>query len=527
MSTYDPTYSSQMVEGEAPTHMRHIKSVIKDPAPTFMRMIVLEVISDPYIVDDNKISYWRHVLHVSNYHYSNLLPRNTVIAQRVKTSRVPTSQPMFLFPFFPSHLSLPCKPGEMVWAMFEDPNAKEKDLGFWFCRVSEPHIGDDVNHSHVGTKLDQTNVESLIGRSAGPKEPIYELRNGVATINGRGEKVTKDGTEIIDPPSVFNNIEVFEQLITTTDSSKLMQYESIPRFRKRPGDIAIEGSNNSLIVLGTDRPGPIADYTFLENLQPDEQNPGAIPSISGINATSKITGSAGSIDLVVGRGTLPSTGGTASSTISLVSSTTDKPEEIKKEIAKYPLEKVSPTEGDPDLINDRSRVLISQRTSVDSNFGTAGYNSKFQISDSSEGDAAVTIKTDKVRIIARSDISLIVSNFLYTPTSIDNMTPGYKLDETDQSKWASITIKTNGDIVFKPSEMGMIKLGGDDADRAILCTARPALSSSGGVESTPIATTGGGFVGTTGGNFDNDAVLGNKLPDLGTFASKVLVTASQ
>jgi len=516
MSTYDPTYASQMAEGEAPTHMRHIKSVVKDPASTFMRMIVLEVISDPYIVDDDKISYWRHILHVSNYHYSNLLPRNTIIAQRVKTARIPTSQPMFLFPFFPSHLSLPCKPGEMVWAMFEDPNAKEKDLGFWFCRVSEPHIGDDVNHTHVGTKLDQTNVESLIQRSAGGKEPVYELRNGVAAINGRGEKVTKDGTAIINPPSTFNNIEVFEQLITTTDASRLMQYESVPRFRKRPGDIAIEGSNNSLIVLGTDRPGPIADYTFLENLQPDEQNPGAIPNIAGINATSAITGSAGSIDLVAGRGILPATGGTPVSTISLLSSTTDKPQEIKKEIAKYPLEKVSPTEGDPDLINDRSRVLISQRTTVDSNFGTAGYNSQFKIGDSNEGDAAITIKTDKVRIIARSDISLIVTNFQYTPTSIDNTTAGYKADNTaDQTKWASITIKTNGDIVFTPSKEGYIKLGGDDAKKAIICTDYDAQPEKGQVKAKgplgPVLVTNDG------------ASFGSGATNQGKVATKILV----
>jgi len=516
MTIYDPTYASQMAEGEAPTHLRHIKSVVKDPASTFMRMIVLEVISDPYIVDDDKISYWRHVLQVSNYQYSNLLPRNAIIAQRIRTARIPVSQPIFLFPFFPSHLSLPCKPGEMVWAMFEDPNAKEKDLGFWFCRVTEPHIGDDVNHSHAATKLDQTNVQSLIQRSSGSQKIIYELTNGAATINANGEKVVKAGTEIISPPGGFNELEVFEQLITKTDSSKLMQYESVPRFRKRPGDIAIEGSNNSLIVLGTDRPGPIADYTFLENLQPNEQNPGAIPSISGINATSNITGSAGSIDLVVGRGILSTTGGTVASTTRLTSST-KKPEEVKKEIAKFPFEVVSPTEGDPDLVNDRSRILLSQRTSVDTNFGISNYNSQFKIADAPEGDASITIKTDKVRIIARSDISLIVTNFQYNPTSIDNTTAGYKADNVaDQTKWASITIKTNGDIVFTPSSEGYIKLGDDTADRALLCTDTPATLNQGKVLPTTTALSN-----TMGGKFG-----GTQIPGQGTWAKKILVTGA-
>jgi hypothetical protein len=271
-----------------------------------------------------------------------------------------------------------------------------------------------------------------------------------------------------------------------------------------------------LIVLGTDRPGPIADYTFLENLQPDEQNPGAIPNITGINATSAITGSAGSIDLVTGRGILPATGGTPVPTISLLSSTTDNPQEIKKEIAKYPLEKVSPTEGDPDLINDRSRVLISQRTAVDSNFGTAGYNSQFQIRDSNEGDAAITIKTDKVRIIARSDISLIVTNFQYTPTSIDNTTAGYKADNTtDQTKWASITIKTNGDIVFTPSKEGYIKLGGDDAKKAIICTDYDAQPEKGQVKAK--GPLGPVLVTNDGASFGSGAVNQGKV------ATKILV----
>jgi hypothetical protein len=39
----------------------------------------------------------------------------------------------------------------------------------------------------------------------------------------------------------------------------------------------------------------------------------------------------------------------------------------------------------------------------------------------------------------------------------------------------------------------------------------------------PIATTGGGFVGTAGGNTDDEAVNLVRAPDLGTFSTKVLI----
>jgi len=509
-------HPGQMVEGTAPSHVGHVKNMVPDPAATFMRMIVLDVITDPYIIDDNKISYWRHILQVTNYHYCNLLPRNAIIAQRVKSARVRVAQPMFLFPFFPSHLSLPCKPGEMVWAMFEDPNALEKDLGFWFCRITEPHITDDVNHTHPGGKFDQTNVLSLVQRSSGSEDEIvtYDMQNGVAVINSENERTVKAGTEIIDPPTLYKGIDVFDQLITRTDASKIVQYEPVPRFKKRPGDVVLEGSNNSLIVLGTDRQGPAAAYDFGDNLPKGTINPGPVPSILGINATSGISGSAGSIDLVVGRGTYSATNGTFVSTTRIVSVDTNH-EEIKKEIAKYPTKLVNGAEGDPDLINDRSRILISQRTSVDSNFGISGYNSQFQIGDSLEGDPAITIKTDKVRILARSDISLIVTNFDYNPASIDNSIPGFRSDNVDEQKWASITIKTNGDIVFTPSKEGYIKLGGDDAKKAIICTDYDAQPEKGEVKA--IGPLGPVLVTNDGASFGSGATNQGKV------ATKILV----
>lgn len=486
-----------------------IKSFIIEPLPTFKRMIVLDVVSDPAIIDENKLDYWRNVLKVTNWKFAKFLPRNTIIAQPAYAGITRISPVMFLFPFFPSHLALPCKPGEMVWTMFEDPNAAVKEIGYWFCRICEPHTIDDVNHTHHAAQLDHSIVPSIKKSMEGEDVTLYELRNGKTKTTQDGVKSTvKDSYTLVSKDE-----EVFEKLITQTDAASLMQYEPVPRFKKRPGDISLEGSNNTLIVLGTDRTSKAGDYDL------DASHParGIIPTV-----TKDFREAAGSIDLVAGRGMVPMTSGQYTITKKILDGS-----ELKKEILKN-INELSPDEGDMDLTSDRSRITIAQRTSPDNNFGLTEYfrkkysiNAKEEIADSNKGDAAIVIKSDKVRIIARSDISFIVTDYREN-NSIDGSNVPIKSSETSQN-WASITIRRNGDIIFTPSDRGVIKLGGDDAQRAILCTSYVAKNVEGTVKATPIATTAGGFVGTFGSNIDEGAAELKQLPDLGTFSMKVLI----
>jgi len=499
---------TKLSEGRISKLDEKIKSFIVEPLPAFVRMVVLEVISDPTILDDNKIDYFKNVLKVSNSRFAKILPRNSIVAQPANVGKTRITPAMFVFPFFPSHLALPCKPGEMIWVMFEDPNARIKEIAYWFCRIAEPHTIDDVNHTHHAAQLNDFDIDikkSMNGPGAGPA--TYELRNGK-------KQTTKDGVNFTVKDSntlETKDAEVFEKLITNTDAAALMQYESVPRFKKRPGDIAIEGTNNALIVLGTDRSSTIGDYEFIAS----HPNRGIIPAISR-----DLRGAAGSIDLVTGRGMTPFTGGNYT-----VTNRINDGQELKKEILKD-LNAIAASEGDPDLEQDRSRVLISQRTMADSKFNLADYlkekTSTIPIVDGSDGDASIVIKSDKVRIVARSDISFIVTDYVENQ-SIDGANVKIKNSTPDFNNWASITIRRNGDIIFTPSNKGVIKLGGDDATQAILCSSYIAKNKDGVVSATPIACTGGGFVGTAGGNIDLEAAELKQTPDLGSFSTKVLI----
>jgi len=456
----------------------------------FSRMIVIDVISDPNnIIDSKKIEYWGSVLKVSNLSYAEVLPRNTIIAKSIRDE----GNPMFVFPFFPSHLSLPCKSGETVWVMFEHPGASNVDIAYWFCKITELHHVDDVNHTHSPRISDESMFPGSISISKGEKK-FYELRNGQVSIKDGNRKTISSETYLKNgSENYLGKEEVFELLVTKTDSSQITQYESVPRFSKRPGDVVLEGTNNTLIVLGTDRTGPISNYSTETNLNLPHKVKVPMPLELDLSQ------SAGSIDLVAGRGQSDSTSGKIVSTTSIISATKDvKGKEIHKELGKSK-DDISKFEGDPDLKNDRSRVLISQRTKVDSNFDLKKYNDSFKdkghdISDSKSGDAAIVIKTDKIRIIARSDVEIIVmgNDVKKSPDGQD-----IKSQKDDHDEWASIVVATDGSIIFKPSKKGYIKLGSENASKALLCTDKDAIANNGNVSSPPVADTMGGFIGTS------------------------------
>lgn len=476
--------------------------------PAFYRFVVLETIFDPSIVDAAKVDYFEHALGVSNVHLAGVLPRNTIVARRVLTPGTAASTPaMFLFPFFPPTLSLPCQPGEHVWVMFENPTGTKNDLGYWMCRIVEPGFVEDVNHTHPPRGLDPSFSPGLKDQFEGTASPKYEFRNGRADEREDGRYT------IAETATLPGDETAYEQLMTQTDGGKLAVREAVPRYRKRPGDVAFEGTNNTLIVLGRDRNGAVAKYKTDDTTKAqvvdslpddDDQEPGA-----------------GAIDLVAGRGQTDATSGKEVDSTTIAGAPTGN-----KELGKSAAELV-PDEGNPSFLTDRSRVYIAQRTKVDKNFGLDVFNSelgkgtfqggdptKKDVKDSDKGDGAIVVKSDKVRLIARSDLEIVVTGYLTRDAK------GRLVEDSSEDSWAVVAIKANGDIVFRPAKKGYIKLGGDDADKGVVCTDNPVVAANGGVSGPPLLTTmGGSFAATTAGGDDNKAAI----PGQGKFANKVLI----
>jgi hypothetical protein len=82
--------------------------------------------------------------------------------------------------------------------------------------------------------------------------------------------------------------------------------------------------------------------------------------------------------------------------------------------------------------------------------------------------------------------------------------------DSKEGECAGIVIKSNGDVVFVPSTAGIVKLGGDDANIALLGldAGGGATNAGGTVASPPLITTMGGVLGIKGAH--------------GVFATKVM-----
>jgi len=499
--------NKHLAEGRAHEELKN-RSILEHGSrrdlPLFYRYVVLETIFDPSIIDDNKISYFEHVLGVSNSQFASVLPRNTIIARRVLDTNSSASAPaMFLFPFFPSTLSLPCQPGEHVWVMFENPSGTKNDLGYWMCRITEPGFVDDVNHTHAPRANDSSFSPGIQEQFDEEDSAVYEFRNGRSGVRD-GSRYT-----IAESATLPGAEDAYEKLINETDGGKLSTLEAIPRYRKRPGDTAFEGSNNTLIVLGKDRNGAVAKYTT---------NAGGRMGVDALPDADMSGPSAGAIDIVAGRGQTDATSGISVDSKLIAGGATGFSEVGKSK------NETTPGEGDPDFKSDRSRIYVAQRTKVDENFNLKDINqelgkgiiqggdpTKKDIKDEDRGDGAIVIKSDKVRLIARSDVEIIVTGFAKRDDK------GNIVESENDDDFAVIAIKANGDIIFRPSKKGYIKLGGDDAMLGILCTDVPVTAIDGLVQGPPITTTMGGMFGGSVGD------KGALAPGQGRLSARVLI----
>lgn len=155
--------------------------------------------------------------------------------------------------------------------------------------------------------------------------------------------------------------------------------EPIPEFNKAQCEKIFEGENNSQIVLGRDRSGPI----FKDN----GEDLGPYGSKGHTNC--------GMIDIVAGR---------HSKNIRIF-------EEIGSKKSKIKI--------DPDFSSDASRIYISQKTDIDTNFNIGKPENR-----KNESRSAIGLKSDNIRIIARETLKLV------TGTDSENSLGGkiYKVD---------------------------------------------------------------------------------------------------
>lgn len=403
------------------------------PMPIFQIAVVVDVI-DRRIFTEDDLS--KLDLNTATQGLAKRAPHNSIIARIITRGKdlMDTTPEVFL----PAMIydAEPVKPGEQVFVFYVDPYHNDQ-VGYWWRRVPQPQDTDDVNFTHADRKFEYQEGISTFDKFDGKEQSEPRFDNG--------------GSMVDDEQRTLAGINDFKKILDEARSNDQIVKEPVARFKKRPGDKCIVGSNSTRIVLGTDRPG-------LTSTNPQ-----------GLDKPKK---NSGTIDMVVGYGL----DGTRTAPVTIENAR--KEMEVNK-VPKKSNQKDNPNEGEVDFENDKSRIYVSANTDADGNFGiTVG-------SDDGSGEAAaVVLKSDQVRLIARDDVKISVGE-----------------------NGAGVIIRGN-DIILVPAPDGVIKLGGEDANKALLVN--DGFNAGGSVFGIPIISTMGGATG-----------LGN--PTQGSFATKVLV----
>ena len=324
--------------------------------------IVVDFISNPSAENfTSKFELYRDTNNKEEFIENNMLldrvPRNSIIGRLITDGKGKSTSNRIFFPFFPPYLSLPLKPGEQVWIIFESLN-DTAGVGYWMARKHADLNVDDINYTHLD-RMNPLRTQQSDGALPGARD----------TFAGEGPTDYFDfpaGGGLSPANNTLEDPEGYEIIYAAAASIGQFVGEAVPRFTKRSPDLTLQGSNNTLICMGTDR---IAGEDLNTTLQ-----------------------AAGTIDMVCGRGQ------EGSVSAPLVATNT----RALNEVNKVPLQsqKGDPnlTEGDPDFVTDLSRIYVSMKTDGDKNFDLEFTNSAAPQVD---GAPYIVAKSTEVRLIGR------------------------------------------------------------------------------------------------------------------------------
>jgi hypothetical protein len=357
-----PNVERGLVGGRANQLPSDLKAQTKGNPPQQFRVVVLEVYTEPsFLTEEEKRKIKEQV---RNPEYVDNMPPNTILGKVITSGENDNFDlPCIFYPYFQSHFMLPVIPGEHVYVIYEDYERDGSSFGKWVTRIHESRAVEDVNYTHADRRFNpelqtQGRTSALASRANNTSQPSTP-----SFPNGRN---TVDSYTL--PPSGSSGGNPYDGIFQQSKASKQHEYEPVPRFTKRADEFVLQGTNNSLIVLGQDRTGPA---TRSENSQDVKRY-------------------AGSIDMVVGRARFPvDPNETRIPTEKSTSGFVVQNSRGKQEIDKTPKDRnkqENRKEGDPDFVNDAARISQFMNSEVDKNF---------KLADSAEGSISYPDKTLK------------------------------------------------------------------------------------------------------------------------------------
>ena len=166
------------------------------------------------------------------------------------------------FPFFSSHMSLPLKPGEMVWYFsdnFDVITNKEFAINnpiqlfntFWMSRVHGIVVNEDVNYTHhekLGLiNLESNNIEQLVKQKSRQANDRKKFKKDKEEIK---KNILVPGYDDLSNSNARYNVKtVSTKNIYETKKRSDFFPSAIPRYFSKPDELTFQGSNNTIISL--------------------------------------------------------------------------------------------------------------------------------------------------------------------------------------------------------------------------------------------------------------------------------------
>lgn len=372
----------------------------KGQTSTLFKAVVIDVIVDPYTLTEDQLESIGQS--VNNSELADVMPANSIIAKIISNgSGVSANQCTILFPFFQSHILLPVNPGEIVYVIYENFNDLGNKLGYWMTRTSGQKTTEDVNYTHLDRRFDKTTNQA--NYSTYEKTQLSNATKGPDFQNGGG---TPDTATL---PVIVKGQNPFDTLVKESFVSKLRTPEPVPRWKKRPGDLTIQGSNNTLINFGEDRSGP------LDNSEDSK-------------------GYSGTIDIVAGRGRAMPKDDNEEPKYNAPRVITNSRNELETDKAPFRRgsgKKDNLEEGNPNFEHDASRIYVSMQTDGDKKFKISLNPSKSLTlptlpENGTFNKSFIVNKADHIRLIARySDENSVNGSVLLIKEGTPDQNLGY------------------------------------------------------------------------------------------------------
>ena len=351
----------------------------------FSAATIIAVISDPDDAFDTMDKDAKIKGKIKNYNDLKRAPRGSLLVKMVD-EKVDDSLEI-VFPFFQSHVMLPASIGETVWI------SQAGGQKWWFSRVSGSATSEDVCHTHVDRDLITPTEKKETAKDKDDKQK-GKKNNVIGTFfSGLGKLVKRE--------SIVQEDAKPEEVLAKP-VYKPTQHEPVPRFKPQAGDLVLQGSHNTLITLSTDRGWTKTDKEFKQSNANQQWQPGK-----------------GTIDIVVGRGSLPKEAEEIKPTTAEEKGTAPPrtgARLMKNSLGVLETDKMSklndlpsnPTEGDPDFHTDLSRVYVSMSSPIDKKLALAEQSPELAGTSplTDKEGPSIALKSNEIRIVAREEGSI-------------------------------------------------------------------------------------------------------------------------